>query len=253
MRKSLLVVSFLLLACGQKTPLVIAPQEAGQSMAVVKPTPSPSSTPAALFALSPAVISSRSKDLIVEYEVGGVATYNRHPYPEAPDARYSGITQGVGYDDHQNAPQLITLDWISLGDKNAKRLSETHPYYGRTAQSHLREVQDIMVPWTAAFEVFSRVDIARTLTQCRRTFPGFDKLRANAQGAICSLIFNRGNSTTGPGRSEVRDIRDYGVPKQDYARIAKDLRSMERLWRGTSIERGMTRRREAEATLVETP
>jgi GH24 family phage-related lysozyme (muramidase) len=56
----------------------------------------------------------------------------------------------------------------------------------------------------------------------------------------------------GPNRSEMRDIRD-AVPNQDYPRIASSIRHMERLWRGTVNERGLTRRREAEAALVLTP
>ncbi len=246
---NLTLVSMLLWGC--EKPVIeapISPQE--KEISVARSTPSPS---ALIADTSSPELSTKSQTLIVEYEVGGVAQYNRNPYPEAPDARYSGVTFGVGYDAHQNAPHIIQVDWIILGGNKPKRLSDTHPFYGKSAQQHLKDVQDILVPWTAAFEVFSRVDIARTYSQCQRTFPGFNDIRDNAKGALVSLVFNRGNSTTGPNRSEVRDIRDYGVPNKDYPRIASDLRKMERIWSGTAIERGMTRRREAEARLVETP
>lgn len=240
-----LLLSFLL---GCEKPVIESP--ISETISVVKPTPTPSN---AIIADAPSEeLSLKSKDLIVEYEVGGVAQYNRYPYPEAPDARYSGITEGVGYDNHQNSAQMISLDWVSLGGDKSKRLANTHPYYGRSAQAHLKDVQDIMVPWTAAFEVFKRVDVARTFDECRKTFPGFDNLRPNAKGALCSLVFNRGNSMTGDGRREMRHIRDYDVPRQDYSGIAQDIRSMKRLWRGTEIEHGMSRRRDAEAKLVET-
>jgi len=48
----------------------------------------------------------------------------------------------------------------------------------------------------------------------------------------------------------MRSIRDR-VPRQDYAGIAADIRAMIPIWAGTSIEKGMRRRREAEARLAE--
>jgi GH24 family phage-related lysozyme (muramidase) len=56
----------------------------------------------------------------------------------------------------------------------------------------------------------------------------------------------------GANRSEMREIRTL-VPKKDYAGIAQQLRKMVRVWAGTSVQRGLTRRRFAEAKLVETP
>jgi hypothetical protein len=198
-------------------------------------------------------ISQQGHALIVEYETGGMAWYNRNPHPEAPDARYSGITEGIGYDNSTVDHGVIRVDWQKLGDKNARRLADTHPYKGKSAQAHLNDVADILVPWMAALDVFDKVDCARTYSQCRRAFAGFDELRPNAQAALVSLVFNRGNSMTGPNRSEMRDIRDYGVPNQDYARIASDFRKMTRVWKGTEIYNGMRSRRYAEAKLVETP
>jgi GH24 family phage-related lysozyme (muramidase) len=48
----------------------------------------------------------------------------------------------------------------------------------------------------------------------------------------------------------MRAIREM-VPRKDYAGIAAQLRAMKKIWRGTDIQRGMERRREAEARLVE--
>jgi hypothetical protein len=188
--------------------------------------------------------------LVIEYEVGGRSDYNQHP--EAPDARYSGITQGIGYDDSQNAPAVIIEDWQSLGATNAKRLAATHTYIGRAAQSHLHEVREIVVPWMSAFEVFNKIDVAREWTRAERAMPGFDDLRPNAQAAVISLGFNRGWSFVGDNRREMRAIRD-AVPKQDYTEIASQLRKMIRVWVGTDIYNGMKRRRLAEADLVLTP
>jgi GH24 family phage-related lysozyme (muramidase) len=68
------------------------------------------------------------------------------------------------------------------------------------------------------------VTVARFSALCRRTFPGFDDLAANARAALISLVFNRGNSMVGLRRAEMRAIRDL-VPKKDYAGIAKQLRA----------------------------
>lgn len=191
-------------------------------------------------------LTKASYSLIIEFEVGGVSSYS--PHPEAPDARFSGITWGVGYDAHQNSKARILGDWAAL--PTAPRLAATQPYYGRSAQAHLSDVSDILVKWALANDVFLNVDVAREFASCRRAYTGFDSLRPNAQGALISLGFNRGYSTAGPTRVEMRQLVKL-VPHQDYAGMAKALRDMKQVWRGTSIEHGMARRREAEAQLIE--
>jgi hypothetical protein len=195
-------------------------------------------------------LSTSGYGLIIEFEVGGRSGYN--PRPEAPDARSSGVTWGIGYDAHQNTKIVILDDWKALGLNTAARLAETQPYYGRSAQQHLHEVRDILVSWGAANDVFLRLDVAREYSHCRKVYSKFDELRPNAQAVLISLGFNRGYSMVGDNRRESRAIRDL-VPKKDYAGMAAQLRVMVRVWRGTEIERGMTRRRLAEAKLMETP
>jgi hypothetical protein len=194
-------------------------------------------------------LSKAGSDLIIEFEVGGRSGYKNKP--EAPDARYSGITQGVGYDDHSNSVAAIKADWKAIGE-DANRLAATHPYFGKTAQAHLHEVADIAVPWITAYDVFTQVDVAREFDNCKRVFKGFNELRPNAQAALISLTFNRGTSMVGDNRLEMRNIRDL-VPKEDYSGIANQLRRMSRVWDGTLIYNGMRRRRYAEAKLIETP
>jgi hypothetical protein len=110
---------------------------------------------------------------------------------------------------------VILGDWGALGEPSVVRLANTQPYVGPSARAHLHEVKDIRVSWELSTEVFDRVDLARTAALCRRTFPGFEELRPNAQAAIISLVFNRGNSLAGPKRVEMRAIRDL-VPHKDY-------------------------------------
>lgn len=212
------------------------------------------STPAlgALIDPPPApALSSEGRALIYEFEVGGQAGYN--PRPEVPDARYSGVTWGIGYDGHQNTPAVIRSDWQALGAVKADRLAATHPFVGTSAQQHLREVRDILVAFTVASDVFDRIDVGREFASARRAYgPVFDTLRPNAQAALISIGFNRGYSFVGDNRKEMRAVRDL-VPKRDYAGMAAQIRASERCWRGTSIYSGMKRRRYAEAALMEKP
>ncbi len=189
--------------------------------------------------------------LVLEYEVGGRSGYNQRP--EAPDARYSGITEGIGYDNHQNSATVIQVDWQKLG-RNADRLAATHPYSGRSAQAHLRDVRDIIVPFVSAYETFTLVDVSREFSAARRAYgkEAFDALRPNTQAALISVGFNRGYSFSGPNRTEMREIRTL-VPRRDYEGMALQLEKSSRVWRGTSIYNGMRRRRYAEAKLVRTP
>jgi GH24 family phage-related lysozyme (muramidase) len=78
-------------------------------------------------------------------------------------------------------------------------------------------------------------------------------LPAEVQGALVSLVYNRGSSMIDkPGddrRKEMRAIRD-AVAVGNLRKIADQLRSMKRLWQGQSLG-GLIARREAEADLVE--
>lgn len=198
------------------------------------------------------ILTKEGLALIVDYEVGGEFQYKKWPHPEYSGGA-SGVTWGIGYDAHQNQKVIILSDWAKLGKTDVDRLAATQPYYGASAKAHVKDVVDITVPWDESISVFVVVDVSRTDTQCRKAFPGFDKLRAHAKDAIRSLVFNRGTSMIGPNRVEMRWMRDVGVPKQDYEGLANAEREMKHIWAGTDIQNGMYRRREAEAKLFLTP
>jgi GH24 family phage-related lysozyme (muramidase) len=90
----------------------------------------------------------------------------------------------------------------------------------------------------------------------RDTFPNFDKLPDDAKGGLVSLVFNRGASLEGDRRREMKAIRDIMLKTQDFdsktlSQIAEQIRKMKRIWMGGSIEKGMSRRRDAEAKIIE--
>lgn len=251
LRRTLCLFALALAACERARPIIVLPRPPETVLVAVHATPTPQPSPVALVIVpAPALLSDASHSLIVEFEVGGERDYN--PHPEWPGYS-SGVTVGVGYDCGMTARAIILSDWSKLVVYDRTRLADTSGIIGQSARARLPLVHDIIVSWSNGLDVFDRIDVTRTFQLCHRTFRGFDNLRPNAQGAIVSLVFNRGDSFAGPNRTEMRDIRDYGVPNQDYARIANQLRAMTRIWRGTDIYNGMKRRREAEAQLTELP
>ena len=196
-------------------------------------------------------LNDASLQLILDFEVsGGQQYYDQHLQSPIWPGAASGVTIGVGYDLGYNSSATITSDWGQHLDPGVlARLLTTAGKKGPVAKAAVATVKDIKVPWSAALAVFEAVTIPKYTEQAREAFPGFDALDPNCQGALVSLVFNRGASMAGPRRLEMRAIRDL-VPQKDYAGIAQQFRNMKRLWRGTDIEKGMDRRRDAEADLV---
>lgn len=243
-------------------PIPMSPVPETQILPVAVPPPTPPS-PAPLVARIPVPekvisfeqpprVSPKGYDLIIEFEVGGIKEYNRRlQRPDWPGGA-SGVTIGVGYDLGYNTKAQIQKDWHMLKPETVNRLTGVSGLTGSTAKSRLQSVRDILITWDLAEQVFNEKTIPRFLTLADRTYPGFYKLRPNAQAALLSLTFNRGASLRGPRRTEMRNIVGL-VPKKDYEGMAEEIRSMIRIWRGSDIERAMTRRRTAEAKLMLTP
>lgn len=201
---------------------------------------------------APPILSAKGYQLILDYEVGGgQAYYSRYlASPTWPGAS-SGVTVGVGYDCGYNSKPVIVRDWsVMPNTAYRERLGNTAGVKGQAAKSLVQSVGDIIIDWRYAEAVFSGVTITRYHQLTARTYPGFERLHPNAQAALVSLTFNRGSSMTGESRKEMREIRDCAA-RLDYVGMARANRASIRLWRGTSIEKGMARRREAEARLME--
>ncbi len=196
-------------------------------------------------------LNEASMKLILDFEVsGGEVNYNRSLKSPIWPKGASGVTIGVGYDLGYNTAATIRRDWSPhLSAQTVDRLTAVAGKTGVSARDALGSVRDLVIPWAAAFAVFRAVTIPKFWAMTQGAFPGVDELRPNAQGALLSLVFNRGADMQGPRRTEMRAIRGL-VPAKDYAGIAQQIRLMKRLWVGTEIERGMTRRRDAEAALV---
>ncbi len=196
-------------------------------------------------------LSPRALKLILDYEVGGgEAYYNRFlKYPTWPGAS-SGVTIGIGYDLGYNTTDQFTKDWSNLLPADAfTRLRTRLTTKGSAASSLVRSVKDISIPWEAALQVFQSNTIPRFVKETLRAFPKADQLHPDAFGALVSIVFNRGSSTTGDSRKEMYNIKALVLAK-DYHGIAREVRSMKRLWVGKGLD-GLLKRRDEEALLIE--
>lgn len=224
-----------------QTP-ILAAVEALEPLTLAAPPPEPRS----------AACRRAAAALILRWEITSPAWYDRRlRFPVWPGGA-SGVTWGVGYDGGHQTRAVIEGDWQA--HEHRGRLGQTAGITGSRAKAALPAYRDIATPFPYAAEVFETRSLVEYERRAERAFRnGFEALRPNACAALVSLVYNRGAAMTGDSRREMRAIRDKCVPAQDYACIAREIRSMTRLWRGAANENGLTARRESEALLAETP
>ena len=192
--------------------------------------------------MSLAPLSERAKALILDAE--GLNRPGKWP------GGASGITIGYGYDLGQVKVERFVADWGELLPvAQVKRLKAAIGLQGAKAQAAASGLADIVIKEDVSLKVFLSRTIPEYQRQTEAAFPGLAKLAPDAQGALVSLVYNRGPSMTGDRRKEMRAIRD-AVAQGDLKEIASQLRAMKRLWRGQGLP-GLLKRRDAEAALVE--
>jgi len=203
------------------------------------------------------MLNKKSLDLILEFEVGGGENYyNKFLKSPAWPGEQSGVTIGVGYDLGYVNKTEFTNDWKELPQKDFDKLYKVVGMKGIAAKDLIRGLKDISIPWDLALKVFNNKTVTKFYNLTQQTFPNFDNLPEDAKGGLVSLVFNRGNSLEGDRRREMKLIRDGMKLVSSYDQkaltfIANQIRSMKRIWAGGSIEKGMNRRRDAEAKLIE--
>jgi len=203
------------------------------------------------------MLSKKSLDLILEFEVGGGENYyNKFLKNPTWPGEQSGVTIGVGYDLGYVNKTEFTNDWKELNQKDFDRLYKFVGIKGIAAKDLIRGLKDISIPWDLALKVFNNKTVTKFYNLTQQTFPNFDNLPEDAKGGLVSLVFNRGNSLEGDRRREMKLIRDGMAITTNYDQkaltfIANQIRNMKRIWAGGSIEKGMSRRRDAEAKLIE--
>ena len=203
------------------------------------------------------MLNDKSIKLIFDFEVGGGENYyNKFLKNPTWPGEQSGVTIGIGYDLGYVNKAEFSNDWKDLPREIFDRLYRVVGTKGYQAKELARRLKDITIPWEISLKVFMNKTVKKFYDLTRATFPNFDNLPEDAKGGLVSLVFNRGAALEGDRRREMKTIRDIMKNSQIFsdktlAQIADQIRSMKRIWIGGSIEKGMTRRREAEAKIIE--
>lgn len=198
----------------------------------------------------PTAADRHAAALIVAFEVTSPAHYTARLQRPVWPGGASGPTWGIGYDGGHQSQTRIRVDWRV--HPQLDRLQSTSRVTGAPAQALVRTMQDVVTAYPLAEHVFLEASLPDYTAAARRTLgPGFDALPATSQAALVDLGYNRGWAMAGERRREMRALRDVCVPAADSACVAREIRSMTRLWRGTANGAGLIRRREAEARLAE--
>ena len=203
------------------------------------------------------MLSKKSLDLILEFEVGGGENYYNKflKNPAWPEGQ-SGVTIGVGYDLGYVNKTEFSEDWKDLPKDIFDRLYKVVGIKGYNAKNLIRGLRDIVIPWELSLQVFNNKTVTKFWNLTKDTFPNFDKMPEDAKGGLVSLVFNRGSALEGDRRREMKLIRDgmritNTFDQKSLSFIANQIRNMKRIWAGGSIEKGMNRRRDGEAKLIE--
>jgi GH24 family phage-related lysozyme (muramidase) len=197
--------------------------------------------------------SPETLKLLFDYEVGGGQKYyekylSKFTWPGGASGPTIAIGVDCGYYSFDELAQIfyfLPTDQLSLIQNSSGKIGES----GKKYTNILREAE-ISIDWKQALNIFNNLTWPKFTNLAEKTFPGLADFHPNAYGAIVSLIFNRGTSLVGDKRLEMRNIKVL-VPKKDYKKIAQEIRSMKRLWKGKNLN-GLIDRREAEAKLTET-
>lgn len=194
--------------------------------------------------------SKAGLEKIIRFEISSQAHYeSRLNRPTWPGGE-SGVTIGIGYDLGFNTKTQIREDWGGrIPDDNLERLLAASRVTGQNARALIAGLRDIKIPYEAAKAVFFTRSLVRFAKDTRGIYPGSEKLPADAQSMLLSLVYNRGTKLTGPARVEMNEIVKL-VKNKNLKGIADQIRSMKRLWIGKGLP-GLLERRDIEADMVE--
>lgn len=199
-------------------------------------------------------ISDRAKDLIIYYEAGGKSYYEsrlRKPTVPAWRTTASGVTIGLGFDlGHNSRTQISRALSGVLSSSDIRALQSVSGMKGRNAYYNgLPKVRHVRVTWNQAVQIFERDSLPRFTKLTAQAFKiDADRLHPHENGALTSLVFNRGSSMSQKSsRREMRSIR-YDIGRGYAGYVPGHIRSMKRLWSPTKL-RGLHLRRDAEAKL----
>ncbi|MDX1530252.1 MAG: hypothetical protein R3362_01870 [Rhodothermales bacterium] len=195
-------------------------------------------------------VSKKGLDLIVAHEIGSEALYRRRFKNPLWPGGQSGVTIGIGYDLGFNSARQIEKDWSGhVADADLAALLTVAGLKGQKAKQAVSRVKHVEIPLDVAKRVYFTSTLPRYALLTRKAYPGVEKLPADAQAALLSLVYNRGARKSGSSRREMKAIEGL-VRSKDLRGIAGEIRKMKRLWANKGLP-GLLRRRDEEAELVE--
>lgn len=199
-----------------------------------------------------AVSQKAIDEVIIKFEVGGRDYYDlKYQQPIWPQGE-SGVTVGIGYDLGYNTAEQIREDWTGIVENSiVDHLASVAGIKNDEARERAKDLKEkqFKITFDQAHEVFTRSTLPTHGGKTLRTYPGLEQLPPDAQGALLSLVYNRGPSLSGDTRTEMANIKEH-VASGDLEAIAMELEAMERVWRGKPIYNGLKKRRDAEAKMV---
>jgi hypothetical protein len=193
-------------------------------------------------------LSKDAIDLMIAFEVGDRAAYERRFARPGWPSIQSGVVIGIGYDLGYVSAEQFDFDWHArIPPSDIANLKTVIGIRGIPAKDHAERLADITIPYEAALGEFKATTLRAYASTMEAAFPNAPELPPDSYGALVSLVFNRGAGMAGESRREMRAIRDL-MQAKTYTAIPEQLRAMKRL--SPEVD-GLRKRRDAEATLFE--
>lgn len=201
-------------------------------------------------------VSQKAIDHIIYYEVGGKAYYEKgytRPIVPAWQTTPSGVTVGFGFDCGYNTKDQIrtALEGVAT-ESEIQALQSVSGLKGKSAYYNgLPKVKNLVhFTYDEAEQIFKKDSLPRFAKQTATAF-GLtkDRLHPHSNGALVSLVFNRGAAMSGDSRKEMRWIK-YNISVGKESLVPSDIKSMKRLWSYSKLK-GLHLRRDAEAKLFQ--
>lgn len=205
----------------------------------------------------PLPVSQESVDMIVYYEVGGKTYYVKYlEKPTVPAWRTtsSGVTIGFGFDLGYNSKSQIekALKGI-ISDEDIKLLQSVSGMKGKNAYYNgLPKVKHkIRISYDQAEQIFFRDSLPRFASLTKNAFEiSEDRLHPHSNGALVSLVFNRGSAISYSDRRKEMAWIKHNIKINKEERVPENIRSMKRLWSYSKLK-GLHLRRDAEANMFQ--
>ena len=196
------------------------------------------------------MISRKAADLIIQFEIGGRNIYEKSYQKPTWAGCESGITIGIGADLGYMTEKEFMKVWTPHLNLNfIECLRKVIGLKGIQAKQMLRgEILNVRVPYNTAYEVFVKYDIPKYWAKTKAIYPQLEELNEDTQGALVSMVYNRGNKLEGDSRIEMKAIVEM-VKNKDYEGIAEEIEKSKRHWENRGLD-GLVIRREAEADLI---